>query len=49
MGLDGRSLGLVEVSGVYVENNQFIEEGQKLFSLDPRPYEYTVEQLRAGG
>ena len=35
------------VIGVYVENNQFIEEGQKLFSLDPRPYEYTVEQLKA--
>jgi multidrug resistance efflux pump len=35
------------VIGVYVENNQYIEEGEKLFSLDPRPYEYTVEQLRA--
>jgi len=36
-----------KVIGVYVENNQYIEEGQKLFSLDPRPYEYAVEQLRA--
>lgn len=35
------------VIGVYVQNNQFIEEGQKLFSLDPRPYEYTFEQLKA--
>ncbi|MEK6223249.1 MAG: HlyD family secretion protein [Thermodesulfobacteriales bacterium] len=35
------------VIGVYVQNNQFIEEGQKLFSLDPRPYEYTLEQLKA--
>jgi len=35
------------VVGVYVENNQYIDEGQKLFSLDPRPYEYTVEQLKA--
>lgn len=39
--VDGR------VIGVYVENNQFIEEGEKLFSLDPRPYEYQVEQQRA--
>ena len=35
------------VIGVYVQNNQFIEEGQKLFSLDPRPSEYTLEQLKA--
>ena len=35
------------VVGVYVQNNQFIQEGQKLFSLDPRPYEYAVEQLKA--
>jgi multidrug resistance efflux pump len=35
------------VVGVYVENNQYIEEGQKLFALDPRPYQYTVDQLKA--
>ena len=35
------------VVGVYVKNNQYVQEGQKLFSLDPRPYEYTVEQLKA--
>lgn len=35
------------VVGVYVKNNQFIEEGQKLFSIDPRPYEYTVRELQA--
>ena len=35
------------VIGVYVENNQFVEQGDKLFSLDPRPYEYRVEQQRA--
>ena len=35
------------VIGVYVGNNQFVEEGQKLFSIDPRPYEYSVEELRA--
>ena len=35
------------VIGVYVENNQFVEEGQKLFSIDPRPYEYSVEELKA--
>jgi len=35
------------VVGVYVENNQFVEKGQKLFSLDPRPYEYSVNELKA--
>jgi multidrug resistance efflux pump len=35
------------VVAVYVENNQFVQEGEKLFSLDPRPYEYQVEQQRA--
>lgn len=35
------------VIGVYVENNQFVREGDKLFSLDPRPFEYQVEQQRA--
>ena len=35
------------VVGVYVENNQFVPAGEKLFSLDPRPYEYRVEQQRA--
>lgn len=35
------------VIGVYVQNNQFVKEGDKLFSIDPRPYEYSVEELRA--
>jgi len=35
------------VVAVYVENNQFVQESEKLFSLDPRPYEYRVEQQRA--
>ncbi len=35
------------VIGVYVENNQYVEEGEKLFSLDPRPFEYRVEQQQA--
>jgi len=35
------------VVGVYVKNNQYVQEGQKMFSLDPRPYEYTVQQLKA--
>ncbi len=35
------------VIGVFVENNQFVEEGQKLFTIDPRPYEYTAEELKA--
>jgi len=35
------------VIGVYVQNNQFIQEGQKLFSIDPRPYEYSVQELKA--
>ena len=35
------------VIGVYVGNNQFVREGDKLFRLDPRPYEYRVEQQRA--
>ncbi len=35
------------VVGVYVQNNEFVEEGQKLFSIDPRPYEYSVERLKA--
>ncbi|MEM7009485.1 MAG: HlyD family secretion protein [Thermodesulfobacteriota bacterium] len=35
------------VMGVFVENNQFVQEGQKLFSIDPSPYEYLVEELKA--
>ena len=35
------------VVDVFVGNNQFVEKGQKLFSLDPRPYEYQVEQQQA--
>ncbi len=36
-----------QVVEVYVTNNDFVQEGDKLFSLDPRPYQYQVEQLRA--
>ncbi len=36
-----------QVVDVYVHNNDFVQEGDKLFSLDPRPYQYQVEQLRA--
>lgn len=36
-----------QVVRVYVKNNERVEEGEKLFSLDPRPYEYQVQQLRA--
>lgn len=39
--VDGR------VVEIYVRNNEPVEKGQKLFSLDPRPYEYQVQQLRA--
>ena len=39
--MDGR------VVGIYVGNNEPVKKGQKLFSLDPRPYEYQVQQLRA--
>lgn len=36
-----------QVVEVYVGNNEFVNEGDKLFTLDPRPYEYQVQQLRA--
>ena len=36
-----------QVIEVYVKNNEYVGKGQKLFSLDPRPYEYQVQQLRA--
>jgi len=36
-----------QVVGVYVKNNDYVDEGDELFSLDPRPYQYQVEQLRA--
>lgn len=32
---------------MYVNNNDHVNKGQKLFGLDPRPYEYQVQQLRA--
>lgn len=32
---------------VDVANNQYVREGDRLFSLDPRPYEYAVRQLEA--
>lgn len=35
------------VVDVFVENNQFVEQGQNLFSIDPRPYEYMVDELKA--
>ena len=36
-----------QVIRVYVKNNEHVNEGDKLFTLDPRPYEYQVQQLRA--
>jgi multidrug resistance efflux pump len=36
-----------QVIEVYVKNNEYVDKGQKLFSLDPRPYEYQVQQLKA--
>ncbi|MEQ9619536.1 MAG: HlyD family secretion protein [Deltaproteobacteria bacterium] len=36
-----------QVIRVYVENNERVNKGDKLFSLDPRPYEYQVQLLRA--
>ncbi|MCA9809162.1 MAG: biotin/lipoyl-binding protein, partial [Candidatus Dadabacteria bacterium] len=39
--VDGR------VVEIYVGNNEQAKKGQKLFSLDPRPYEYQAQQLRA--
>jgi multidrug resistance efflux pump len=36
-----------QVVNVYVKNNDYVHKGQKLFTLDPRPYEYQVQQLRA--
>lgn len=36
-----------QVDRVYIKNNEYVEKGQKLFSLDPRPYEYQVQQLKA--
>lgn len=36
-----------QVIEVYVKNNEYVDKDQKLFSLDPRPYEYQVQQLRA--
>ncbi|MFI5323419.1 MAG: biotin/lipoyl-binding protein [Thermodesulfobacteriota bacterium] len=36
-----------QVVNVYVKNNDHVNKGQKLFGLDPRPYEYQVQQLRA--
>jgi len=36
-----------QVVEVYVRNNEYVDKGQKLFSLDPRPYAYQVQQLRA--
>ena len=35
------------VVDIYVGNNRFVEQGEELFSLDPRPYEYRVERQRA--
>ena len=35
------------VVDIYVDNNRFVEQGDRLFSLDPRPYEYQAEQQRA--
>ena len=36
-----------QVIEVYIKNNEYVDKGQKLFSLDPRPYEYQVQQLKA--
>lgn len=36
-----------QVVEVYVKNNELASEGQKLFTLDPRPYEYQAQQLLA--
>ena len=36
-----------QVVNVYVKNNEYVDRGEKLFSLDPRPYEYQAQQLRA--
>ncbi len=36
-----------QVVKVYVKNNEHVDKGDKLFSLDPRPYEYQAQQLRA--
>lgn len=32
---------------VSVENNAFVEAGEPLFQIDPRPYQYEVNRLRA--
>lgn len=36
-----------QVDRVYIKNNEYVEKGRKLFSLDPRPYEYQVQHLKA--
>lgn len=37
-----------EVSGpiikLYVEDNQYVKEGDPLYEIDPRPYEYALEK-----
>jgi len=35
------------VTSVEVSNNQFVEEGEVLFQIDPRPFAYAVDQLKA--
>lgn len=35
------------VTGVYVENNQFVQAGQVLVDLDPRDYQTSLQQARA--
>ena len=35
------------VTKIYVKNDTFVEEGQPLYDIDYRPYEYKVKQLEA--
>jgi multidrug resistance efflux pump len=40
--------GLVIEVPVENRTNQHLEAGEVLFKIDPKPYEYVVEQKRAG-
>lgn len=35
------------VTRLYVKNNMFVKKRQRLFQIDPRPYRYQVEKLKA--
>jgi len=35
------------IAHIYVKNNQFVQKGQKLFDIDPAPFEIAVQDARA--